>query len=99
MFLESDTLLFKASFDNDTQPNTGAQKPNEWEFSDLKATLNGDEFLTKDGVFTDPERAVITASRIDSHELNTGNQSDIWYGNYVGLEGKPRSAWLSRCSF
>ena len=52
MLLDCDSVLYQAKFDEDGEANTGAQKPNEWEFSDVKKGLNGDKFLDKENVFT-----------------------------------------------
>ena len=57
LFLDCDSTLYKAAFDNDGSANNGASKPNEWAYSDVKAGLNGVSFLTKSGNFTEVEKA------------------------------------------
>ncbi|MBO4650279.1 MAG: hypothetical protein J5653_03710 [Clostridiales bacterium] len=81
LFLDCDTGLYWDYFDEDNETNT-------WNDSDIRANLNGDLFLNKDGVFTYAEKASIAESVIDSHPLTGILQSAInLYGNYVGLDG------------
>lgn len=53
MLLDCDSVLLDMRFDSST---------NEWANSDVRTNLNGDEFLNKNGVFTDAEKAAIAAS-------------------------------------
>ena len=48
LFLDCDSTLYDAAFDNDGNANTGAgaTKANEWAYSDVKVGLNGESFLT-----------------------------------------------------
>ncbi|MBP5463378.1 MAG: hypothetical protein J6Y20_14830 [Lachnospiraceae bacterium] len=95
MLLDCDSILYTAPFDDDMVANTGAQKPNEWKYSDVKAGLNGSAFLTKANGFTTIEKNAIAKSTIASHALVEGTaagQVAPWtkdaYVNYVALSGE-----------
>ena len=95
MFLDCDNILYKAPFDADAVANAGAQKPNEWKYSDVKAGLNGSAFLNKADGFTTLEKNAIAKSTIASHALVEGTaagQVASWtkgeYVNYVALSGE-----------
>ena len=95
MLLDCDSILYTAPFDTDAVANTGAQKPNEWAYSDVKAGLNGSAFLTKADGFTMIEKDAIAESTIASHALVEGTaagQVSSWtkgeYVNYVALSGE-----------
>ena len=95
LFLDCDRILYNAKFDEDGLPNSGADAANEWAYSDIRAGLNGDAFLTKPGVFTDLERNAIANSVIASHPLVVGSEdgmvsSDLAHElvNYVALTGE-----------
>ena len=95
MLLESDSILYRSQFDQDGNPNTGATKANEWKYSDVKTSLNGDGFLNRSNGFTNIEKSAINTSTIGSHALTVGTvagQVAGWtaseYKNYVGLEGE-----------
>ena len=81
LFLDSDEGLYDDYFDEENQTNI-------WNDSDIRANLNGDLFLNKDGVFTSVEKASIVNSTIASHPLEGIHQGAIdLYENYVGLDG------------
>ncbi|MCR5058256.1 MAG: DUF6273 domain-containing protein [Clostridiales bacterium] len=81
LFLDCDEGLYPDCFDEENQTNN-------WNDSDIRANLNGDSFLNKDGVFTSAEKASIAESEISGHPLTGILQSAIdTYGNYVGLDG------------
>ena len=81
LFLDCDEGLYLDYFDEENQTNN-------WNDSDIRANLNGDSFLNKDGVFTSAEKASIAESEISGHPLTGILQSAInTYGNYVGLDG------------
>ena len=72
MFLDCDVSLFDAQFDEDGIPNQGAASTNEWEYSDLRKSLNGNGFLNKDGVFTNSERTAIAISKKSARSEKDG---------------------------
>ena len=96
IFLDCDSILFETAFDDDGDPNTGATKDNEWQYSDLKDKLNGDMFLTGsyngEKNFTAQEIAAIANSTKAGYTLTeitsfvTG--SDTWFREYIGLTGE-----------
>ena len=95
MLMHSDRPLFEARFDKDGVSNEGATKVNEWKYSDLRASLNGDAFLNKGGVFTTIEKSAIAKSTIAAHPLVQGSgafqvPSDEKedFINYVALTGE-----------
>ncbi len=57
--LDCDTVLYEVSFNENGQLKDGAETVCDWEFSDLKAGLNGNSFLTKSGNLMDVERLAI----------------------------------------
>ena len=59
MLLDCDNTLFKMDFTNDGTPLGGT---NQWKNSGVRKALNGDSFLSKDGVFTSAERNAIHSS-------------------------------------
>ena len=96
IFLDCDSILFETAFDDDSSPNTGATKENEWQYSDLKNKLNGDMFLTGnyngENNFTVQEIAAIANSTKAGYTL-TANTSyvtgpDKWFKEYTGLTGE-----------
>ena len=87
MFLDCDRVLYRAKFDEDGEPNQGAQKPNEWKYSDVKAGLNGSTFLTKANGFTELEKAAIASSKASGHTPNTGSLFEEKYYD-IGLVGE-----------
>ena len=60
LFLDCDDNIYIAEFDK------------RWEMSDLRAGLNGDRFLHKDGIFTEMEKKAIAQSTAAAHELVAG---------------------------
>ena len=93
MLLESDSIIYRAQFDQDGTPNDGATKANEWKYSDVRASLNGSSFLNRANGFTTIEKSAINKSTIGAHALAVGTgagQVAGWtaseYKNYVALE-------------
>ncbi|MBO4864903.1 MAG: InlB B-repeat-containing protein, partial [Eubacterium sp.] len=92
MFLDCDSILYKAKFDEDGIANEGAANPNEWAYSDVRTGLNGSAFLEKAESFTDSEKAAIAYSNIISHKLNAEGEVQVedWtkdtFEDYVALE-------------
>ncbi len=60
LFLDCDDNIYIAEFDK------------RWEKSALRAGLNGDSFLHKDGIFTEMEKKAIAQSTAAAHELVAG---------------------------
>lgn len=56
LLLDSDYVLYNCRFDSDKLPNFQAAYANEWQYSDIRADLNGSGFLNKDGVLQKPRR-------------------------------------------
>ena len=88
MLLDCDSILYTAKFDEDGEPNPGAQKRGEWQYSDMRANLNGSAFLTKTNGFTAIEKAAMASSKVSGYELESGGDIDEWFGSYVGLTGE-----------
>ena len=76
MLLDCDSTLFEAAFDTNNS--------NIWENSSIKSGLNGDLFLTKEGVFTPAERDAI-ASSIKAEKNNDHDGSGWDKLNYTPL--------------
>nr|MCR5651687.1 DUF6273 domain-containing protein [Lachnospiraceae bacterium] len=77
MLLDSDSVISEISgehihFDNDGNPNQGAERANEWEYSDLKAWLNDSDsgFLAQ---FSEAEIKVIASSTKPDPVTGDGN--------------------------
>ncbi|MBO6299364.1 MAG: hypothetical protein J6N53_11025, partial [Lachnospiraceae bacterium] len=95
LFLDCDSTLYYAKFDNDGSANEGASKPNEWAYSDVKAGLNGESFFTKTGNFTLAEKDAIAGSTVATHALVVGSEAGQvadWpkgaFVNYTPLTGE-----------
>gem|GEM_PF-1492672 len=93
MFLDCNSVLYRAPFNASETPNEGAQYPNEWKYSDVKAGLNGNEFLNKENGFTDAEKNSIASSSCAgySYTINyykTANQDEVCTDYYVPLSGE-----------
>lgn len=91
MLLDCDSVLYKAAFDVDSV-NANSSNPNTWLGSDLRLNLNGNDFLFKNGVFTEQERNAIMVSKIASHSLVQGTSAwnvSSWtkgiFKNYVPI--------------
>jgi hypothetical protein len=95
MLLDCDNILYKGQFDKDGKKNYGASRVTDWAYSDIKSSLNGMDFLNKEGVFSEIEKDSIFQSEIATHALaageSSGNVSD-WleqsYKNYVALNNE-----------
>lgn len=93
MLLDCDRVLYTTLFNQDTSLDASGKYANDWSVSDIKTSLNGADFLTKDGVFTDAERNAIAESTVGSHALTTDSttgkavtaQNLEVYENYVAL--------------
>ena len=88
LFLDCDSILYYDSFDKDGVPNSGATKPNEWAYSDIRSTMNGSSFLTKANCFTAIERNSIAKSTISSHKLQLELSTNETYETYTPLKGE-----------
>ena len=95
LFLDCDSVLYKAPFDADGSANSSSAKPNTWSVSDILEGLNGNTFFRKAGNFTTPEKDAILPSIADSHALvqgtAPGNVSSWTRGifkDYVALFGE-----------
>jgi len=90
LFLDCDAKLYEAFFDRDRTPNPGAQKANEWAYSDVKMGLIGDAFLEKDGCFTGPEKKAIAESTVGTHTVTVGSPDNSFnnsFTDYTELHG------------
>ena len=93
MLLDCDSILYYQKFDEDGTANEGYEKANDWAGSDVKSSLNGDDFLYKEGVFTTAEKNAIAASTVDTHTLKTDSETGVnvtdctqyFFKNYVAL--------------
>ena len=63
LLLDCDRTLYQAPFDSDK---------NKWIDSSIRKGLNGEQFLTKAGVFTEAERAAIACSKKDEPNPSDG---------------------------
>ena len=63
LLLDCESILYFTPFDKDGKLNAGAAYLNEWDYSDVKKSVNGSDFLNKSGVFTAPEKNAITVSK------------------------------------
>ncbi|MBR4780259.1 MAG: InlB B-repeat-containing protein [Lachnospiraceae bacterium] len=61
LFLDCDYCLYETKFDEDGA-SPGGTKVNDWDISDVKRGLNGNQFLNKPGVFTENEKNAIAYS-------------------------------------
>ena len=77
MLLDCASILQNMKFDDDGSPNTGAQKANEWAFSDIRTWLNG-TFLTDR--FTTVEASAIA----ESTKAGKGQGDGDGYSGYLG---------------
>ncbi|MBO4927025.1 MAG: hypothetical protein J5379_02085 [Clostridiales bacterium] len=80
MLLDSDKILFKQKF------STLQQNCNEWETSDVRASLNGSDFLQNSRCFTPGERSAVAKSSING-DVQYDSSSYIYaaYKKSVGL--------------
>ena len=70
LFLDCDSILYRCNFNSSNSiPNPGAHAVNEWAYSDVQKSLNGDDFLEKEGVFSQAEKDAIVSSTVAEHEL------------------------------
>lgn len=83
MLLDCDSVLYGTPYDEDMVPNHGTELI-DWQYSDLKANMNGKGFLTNPDVFTEQERNAISKSYIDDREANKHKL----YPYYKGLTGE-----------
>ncbi len=90
MLLDCDSILYYKAFDSGFYIN------NEWEDSSIYTSLNGADFLNKEGVFTTAEKNAIATSTVASHALTTDSEKGVnvadWtkgnFEKYVALTGK-----------
>ncbi len=95
MLLDCDRTIDFTRFDQDGKANTTSAYPTTWRYSDLRSYLNGSDFLTKQGVFTEQERDAIYNSNIQSHVLQVGDlagkvsaKTYDTFHDFVGLNGE-----------
>ena len=97
LFLDCDSVLYNDYFNKQGDIKPGAQKPNEWAYSDVKTGLSGNKFLEKGGVFSQAEKDAMALSTIAEHPLDTADQEEAgkvssWsqgaYGKYVPLSNE-----------
>ena len=93
LFLDCDSILFTDQYDRDGEPNNTSTQPNGWSYSDLRAKLSGDYFLSDTNNFTPAEKSAVIISKRASHPLVVGvndYQVNSWtkqaFSNYVALE-------------
>ena len=112
LFLDCDSVLYEARFDEDGNPNSGASQANEWAYSDMKAGLNADSFLDKEGNFTPAEKDAIVGSTVTSARFTQLNGEKIFlldvneagniaygysaYSSETNNRKKTGGAWLLR---
>lgn len=88
MLLDCDSVLYVGSFT--TPPN------NTWKGSYTYNSLNGTDFLDKEGVFTNTEKNAIAASTVGSHKLTTDSETganvtsgiQTSFKKYIALTGE-----------
>ncbi len=92
LFLDCDSVLYEALF---AEEETSDETPGFWAESDVKAGVNGGEFLTKAKGFSAIERNAIIGSKVASHGLVAGNTAGCvsaeWkevFGDYIALTGE-----------
>lgn len=95
MLLDSDKILYDQKFDNDGKANEGYTKANDWAGSDVKNSLNGTDFLNKDGVFTTAEKSAIAQSTIAAHALIAENEEEANAEGAVGIAGWTKGAFAN----
>lgn len=96
MLLDCDSILYAQMFDEDYTANEAGKNLNDWSISDVKKSLNGDDFLNKEGVFTTAEKNAIAESKVATHELTTDSETGVnvidWtkekFVKYVALTGE-----------
>lgn len=96
MLLDCDSILYDQKFDEDGTANEDGKKANDWSGSDVKKSLNGEDFLNKEGVFTRGEKSAIAGSTKAGHELTTDSVTGVnvekstqsAFANYVALNGE-----------
>ena len=86
IFLDSDKMLFKSIFKEDTGYHSPTTNKNDWKNSDIRRDLNGILFLNKSGVFTDVEKNSIIPSNVNKRENTINSILDNQFSNYTALE-------------
>ncbi|MBR3057033.1 MAG: hypothetical protein IKG93_03595 [Clostridiales bacterium] len=88
ILVDCDTVLFQTAFDTDSDMFY-------WGDSSLMSQLNGGLFLTRNGVFTEPERDAIMFSYCEHHAFTVGTDAgnvSAWTANtfteFTGLYGE-----------
>ena len=79
MLLDCDSILYDSVYDE--------TKNRPWIISDVESGLNGEQFLTAEGVFTFMEREAIAPSVKDQHDLVVGESKgnvDAWTQSNFG---------------
>ena len=83
MLVDCDSTLLNIAHESDYPLPEGYEY--SWAGSEIKAWLNGDEFLNKDGVFSDPERNAIASSTKASRVEDDG---EFIVMRYAALSGE-----------
>ena len=86
LLLDCDSVLYNSRFDSDGVPNEGASRPNQWQYSDIYHSLNGDGFLTRSGNLTDAERKAIAGSNKAQPATGDGDLKSFY--QYAPLTGE-----------
>jgi len=88
MLLDCDSILYTGSFDTSSN--------NTWKNSQIYNSLNGADFLNKEGVFTAVEKNAIAASTIGQHALTSDSETGVnvpsgiqgAFKNFIALTGE-----------
>lgn len=86
MFLDCDTILYRVRFDDNGGANPGAQKANEWAFSNLWSSLNKGETSFLYRGFSAAERGAIAESTIAAHPLKSSVSYDKVSGDELNCD-------------
>lgn len=84
MLLDCDSILYFSAFDDDGIPNAEGKDENDWSISDPKNSLNGIDFLNKEGVFTTAEKnAIATSTKSEASSNDGSGHDDLAYAPLV----------------
>ncbi len=107
ILLDCDNILYESTFNSTGKAKPGATNANEWLYSDVCKSLNGDDFLNNAQVFTDKERdALVTDDdglKVSIRTLDDLDNSDYGYAtesfdnlNLVKKFNNNASKWWTR---
>ncbi|MCR5458433.1 MAG: hypothetical protein K6F51_00895 [Acetatifactor sp.] len=85
LLLDCDRRLYRTSFDEDGIANPGAASAGEWQYSDLRAGLNGADFLEKEGNLTKIEKDSIAYSFKTAPAPGDGTDYNFEHGDAEAL--------------